>query len=76
MDIKNQIKYLRLVNTVNFTHPFHKKISFVLTYLHSIINNLAKYKPYGWNLKYEFHTADYIHALQTLKEIAENPLHL
>jgi len=52
LDIKNQIKYLRLVNTVNFTHPYHKKISFVLTYLHSVINNLSKYKPYGWNLKY------------------------
>ena len=76
MGIKNQIRYLRLQSTINFTHPNHKKLSFVLTYLHSIINNLSKYKPYGWNLKYEFHTSDYLHSLQMMKEIAENPLNI
>ena len=76
MGIKNQIRYLRQQNTINFTHPNHKKLSFVLTYLHSIINNLSKFKPYGWNMKYEFHTSDYLHSLQMMKEIAENPLHV
>lgn len=72
--IKNQIRYLRDINTVTLVHPEHKKIAFVLTYLHSIINNLSKYKPYGWNIKYEFHSADYLSSLQKLKEIAESRL--
>lgn len=76
MGIKNQIHYLRDQNTMSLVHPYHRKLSFVLTYLHSIINNLSKYKPYGWNLKYEFHSADFLSSLQKLKEIAESRLDL
>ena len=76
MGINNQMKYLRLQSTVTFTDPQHKQLAFVLTYLHAIINNLSKYKPYGWNMQYEFHTTDYLHSLQTLKEIAESQRHL
>jgi dynein heavy chain, axonemal len=74
--IKNQMQYLREVSTVSLVHPTHKKLEFVITYLHAIINNLSKYKPYGWNLKYEFHTTDYLNSLQTLKEVAESALEL
>lgn len=52
MGIKNQMQYLQEINSITLINPYHKKLEFVITYLHSIINNLSKYKPYGWNLKY------------------------
>lgn len=74
MGIRNQMRYLRQQSTINFTHPSHRQLAFVLTYLHSITNNLSKYKPYGWNLRYEFTTADYLSSLQKLKEVGESRL--
>jgi hypothetical protein len=56
--------------------PEHRKLAFMVAYMHSIINNLSKFKPYGWNLKYEFHTTDFINGIQTLKEIGENYLNI
>ena len=70
------MQYLREIATVPLLHPYHKKLGFVITYLHAIIKSRSKYKPYGWNLKYEFHTTDFLNSLQTLKEVAESTLSL
>jgi len=56
--------------------PEHRKLEFVINYMHSIISNLTRFKPFGWNLKYEFHTTDYLNSIVALKEIAENYLNL
>lgn len=75
--MRNQLHYLREVSAaISLPHPLHRKLAFVISYLHALVTNLAKYTPYGWNLKYEFHTADFIHALQILKEVVEGPLAL
>ena len=51
--MRNQLHYLREASvTLPLLHPTHKKIAFVISYLHSLASNLAKYKPYGWNIKY------------------------
>ncbi len=43
---------------------------------HSVINELLKYDSQGWNMPYEFTSADFSNSIKTLKEIVECPLNL
>lgn len=47
-----------------------------LAYLHALASNLTRYKPYGWNMKYEFNTNDYTHSVRMLKSVAESKMNL
>ena len=65
------MKYLinRSQTIINYSLPSERKIAFSLCLLHSIINEMLNYKPLGWNLQYDFNTADFINALTVLKEL-------
>ncbi len=67
--IKNTMKYLQNHINVELSHPNHKKIAYSLCLFHSIINDLLKYKPYGWSMDYQFNTCDFTNALKFLKDI-------
>ena len=48
------MKYLfsRSQTIINYSQSDEKKVAYSLCLLHSMINEMLKYKPFGWNLNY------------------------
>ena len=63
------MKYLfsRSQTIINYSQSDEKKVAYSLCLLHSMINEMLKYKPFGWNLNYDFNTGDFLNALLALK---------